>query len=503
MLVTPRTLAARARAFAAVLAISLFGPAQAARAATVSVNGDIRYQKLDGFGASVNAHSWDAGAAAPALSALDTMGVRIWRVIYDTSAWEATNDDADPAHFNWSEYDAWFSSPAFEEVWSTIGYLNQRGYGAGVMLDFVGPIPNWMGGAKLDVRLKDELVETLVAAAYYGRVRRDLHFGMFAPLNETDWDGIEGPQIGATDFADVMNRIAIRLDTLGLGDLALVGPDTAQGGSGGPYVRAMTAYPKLMAHVPGFATHNYTTDTNGLMDVIHGSSYPDRRGWVSETSSVTAAFSHLEQGVSAVLLFEGYDSVYEHAILAGRGTTAPNDAGPQPAALAYDQGVYTPRLEYYRWEQLFRFVRPGAVRVGVTTNASGVGCLAFAGPGVDELTVVGRNDGGSNQTLSISLTGVGSARTLHAYVTDQARKFIRLPDVSITSGAATFQAPANGMFTLTAPPAAPAAPLPAWALWVLGPALLCAGAAFVPRPSATDWRAGCMLDEPGRATRRG
>ena len=86
-----------------------------------------------------------------------------------------------------------------------------------------------MGGAALTpLACKDEFVETVVAAAYYGRITRGLKFGVLAPANETDWDGIEGPQIAADDYGDVMNRIAVRLDAIpGLADLKLIGPDTA------------------------------------------------------------------------------------------------------------------------------------------------------------------------------------------------------------------------------------------------------------------------------------
>ena len=94
----------------------------------VLIDGSKVDQTMDGFGASINPHSWDDGAVKPALALLDTMGVRIWRVCYDMMDWEATNDDDDPANFNWTSYNAIFSSPDFEELWSTIGYLNDKGY---------------------------------------------------------------------------------------------------------------------------------------------------------------------------------------------------------------------------------------------------------------------------------------------------------------------------------------------------------------------------------------
>ena len=98
-------------------------------------------QVIDGFGAAINAHSWDSGAAAAAIDLLETMGVRTWRVVYEMMDWESTNDNADPATFDWTAYTAIFTSAAFEELWSTISYLNSKGYGSTIILNFMGRLP--------------------------------------------------------------------------------------------------------------------------------------------------------------------------------------------------------------------------------------------------------------------------------------------------------------------------------------------------------------------------
>ena len=466
------------RLFVAVLLSAVVAsPGALAAPAKVTIDGATTYQAIDGFGVSINPHSWDGGAAVPALDLLRGMGVQIWRVSYDMTDWEATNDDADPAHFNWTSYNAIFTSPAFEELWSTVRYLNQNGFGTSVMLDFFGRVPAWMGGSALNPSSKDEFVETMLALVYYARFTRGLQFGLLAPLNETDWDGFEGPQVGAADFADVMNRIALRLDALGMADVRLVGPDTALSIDGtGPYLDAMVGYPKLMAHVNAIATHNYSEETTDMLAEIRATAYPARHRWVTETSSIFAAWSHLELGSSAVLMWEGYDSVYEHAILAGRGSVAPNDAGPQPAVLAYSGGVYTKRSSYYDWQQLFGFVAPGAVRIAASTSANGIHALAFRHPTTGRVTIVGRNDNASAQALSFSLSNVGSLSALNAYATNQDMDFSHLNDVAVVGGVATFTAPYNSIFTLTAMPGtltgSSAVPLPSWAAWSAGCALL-------------------------------
>ena len=83
-----------------------------------------------------------------------------------------------------------------------------------------------MGGPDLPVAMEEEWVETVASVAYYARNNRHVQFGLFAPNNETDWDGIEGIRMDRWQYARVMRKLAQRLDAIGLGDLRLVGPDT-------------------------------------------------------------------------------------------------------------------------------------------------------------------------------------------------------------------------------------------------------------------------------------
>jgi hypothetical protein len=40
---------------------------------------------------------------------------------------------------------------------------------------------------------------------YYGRVTQGLQFSMLAPMNETDWDGIEGPQVASAQYVRLLH----------------------------------------------------------------------------------------------------------------------------------------------------------------------------------------------------------------------------------------------------------------------------------------------------------
>ena len=421
---------------------------------TLAIDGSQSYQAIDGFGASANSASWKNGELRPAVDLLvDQLGATIWRVVIENGDWEATNDNADPAVFNWTYYNSVYTSPRLEALWSTIAYLNQKGISNGLMLNVMGPVAPWMGGSKINAAAEDEWVEMIASLAYYGRITRGLQFSMLAPLNETDWDGIEGPQVDQAQYVRVMRKLAQKLDGIGLSSLRLVGPDTAEIHIGiDGYMAAMIADSTVLAKVDHFAFHSYAGDSGGADAALKNYGLPNRNFWITETTNIDDILSHLTQGPSAVLVWDAYDSVYNHAILAGRGTTAPNDAGDGPALLAYDAttGLYTPRRGFYEAAQLFKFVPRGSRRIGAASSSSSLTAVAFLDQSGGRLTIVGRNTSTGARTLTGSLAGVPTVPSLALYQTTASSSLARGADVTVTSGAFSVQVAGSSVFTLTA-----------------------------------------------------
>jgi O-glycosyl hydrolase len=419
----------------------------------LTLNGNTRYQTIDGFGISANSLSWNNGELRPAIDRLhDEGGSTIWRVVIDMADWEATNDDSNPNNFNWAYYDTIYSSAKFEELWATMAYLNQKGVTNLLMLNFMGRGPSWLGGADLPTALEDEWVETVASAAYYARNNRHLQFGLFAPNNESDWDGIEGIRMDRWQHARVMAKLAAKLDAIGLGDLRLIGPDTAAIGAGvNDYLPSLMDEPTVMAKLDHFTFHNYAGDSGGADSAIRNSAYPSKNFWISEVSNIWDALTHLSQGPAAILVWDGYDSVYNHAILAGRGSSPPNDAGNGPALLSYSTStrLYTPRKAFYEFTQLFKFVPAGSVRIAATESSSNVTVYAFHHVASGRVTLVGRNAGSSNVTFSGTLTNLPTVPAFEFYRTTSSTNMERTSDVTVTGQTFSFSAPANGVFTLT------------------------------------------------------
>jgi hypothetical protein len=420
---------------------------------SLRIDGNQRFQTIDGFGVSANSASWNNGELRPAIDRLmDDGGSTIWRVIIEMADWEATNDDASPNTFNWTYYNTIYSSPRFEELWATLTYLNQKGVTNLLMLNFMGRGPTWLGGADLPVSMEDEWVETVASVAYYARNTRHIQFGLFAPNNESDWDGIEGIRMDRTQHARVMRKLAQKLDAIGLGDLRLIGPDTASVSLGvNDYLPSLMAEPTVMAKTDHFALHNYAGDAGGADNAIRNSAYPSRNFWMTEMSTFSDALALMSQGPAAILVWDGYDSVYNHAILAGRGSNPPNDAGNGPALLAYSTStrLYTPRTVFYEFAQLFKFVPAGSVRIAATESSSNVTMFAFHHAASGRVTVVGRNAGSSSVTFSGVLANLPAVPSFELYRTSSSQGMQRGTDVPVSSGAFSFVATGNSVFTLT------------------------------------------------------
>jgi|GEM_PF-2417661 len=439
-----------------------------AHAATVplAVNGAQHFQTMDGFGVSINSASWMNGALKPTLDTLANGGTTLWRVILDNADWEATNDNSDPATYNWTYYNSVYSSAKFQDLWNTIAYLNSKGFsGNNIVLSFMGPGPAWMGRDTLtdtDTN-RSEWVEMMASVAIYGRTLagptgQGVQFGQYAPSNESDNNcpaNHEGICMSGAMYGDVMNRLAIKLNAGGLSDLHILGPETAVVSRGtDDYMPAMMTYPTLMSKVDHFALHDYSGNTGGADTTIKNSAYPTKNLWMSEVSRFADAFPMVGQNAAAVMVWDGYDSVYNHPLLrcpVGQTcTTAPNDDGNGPALIQYSNGVYTPRKEYYQFEQLFKYVPAGAVRVAANQSASGVTTYAFTDPVSGRVTIVGYNSSASSVTFAGTLSGIATAvPSFEYYTTTSSADFARGADVPVSSNAFSVVAPAGGIFTLT------------------------------------------------------
>jgi hypothetical protein len=428
----------------------------AASGTAMTVNGSQTFQTMDGLGVNLNSLSWKNGESMPVLDMLvDTMGGQTWRVVFDMEDWESTNDNNDPTVANWSGangYNAIYGGAKFQNLWQTIRYLNSKGVTSRLAISLMGQTPSWIGGSNIKTNQEDEWVEMMATMLYWAKTNENLQFDMVDPLNETDYDGIEGPQVPVDQYVRLLQKLSVKLDGMGLSSLHFLGPSTASVSTGvGTFMPAMMANSTVINKVDHFGFHDYGGNTGSAANAIAGSAYPSRNFWMTETAAIPDVLSMIGQNASAVMFWDAYDSVYNHAILAGRGTTPPNDNTFAPPLIAYNTstGIYTPRQTFYQFAQISKFVQAGAIRVGA--SGSGVTFYAFRHPITGRVTIVGSNTGGSAITFNGTLSNVGTPSVFQFYRTDSSNNLARGADVVVTGGKFTFTAPANSYFTLASP----------------------------------------------------
>ncbi|MBC8125999.1 MAG: Ig-like domain-containing protein [Gloeobacteraceae cyanobacterium ES-bin-144] len=301
--------------------------------------------------------------------------------------------------------------------------------------------------------MEDEFIETMVSLLYYARNTERIQFKLISPLNETDTNGVEGPTMDAVQVASVLKKLALRLDAVGMSDVRFHVPEAA--GSMNPFFDEIVKDPVIMGKLDLWAIHKYGNSTDGAQTKISASAYPTKKFWVTETASFSNVLGQLDENPSGILIWDGFDSIYEHAIRAGRGSTPPNDSpGIEPPLISYNTTthLYTPRKGFYENAQLFKFVSQGAVRVSATNNDANLTTYAFQHPATGRLSIVGRNASGAAITVNGTLSNLPAAiSTLQFYRTNGSLDLARGSDVTVSSNAFSVSIPADTYFTLSSP----------------------------------------------------
>lgn len=451
------------------VAIMLSGAASAP-GAIITINGATTYQVIDGFGVNVNTTWWHKGAYGntdtlrPAIDMLiNDLGATIFRAVIEEMDWEAANDDADPHHFNWSYFNEVFTSARFQGVWNTLRYLNQKGIRDRLVISFMGTPPGWMGADHaISTAMEDEFVETIAALLYYARHTAGIQFTLVSPMNETEqvlkgW--YEGPNMtDAVQFVRVLTKLAAKLDAIGMNDIRFVAPDAASQSFFQSLLSEMVKDPLIMSKLCSWGVHNYGKDSGGYDRFIASSASRNKSFWVTETCGIANMFGQLGDNAGAYIFWDGFDSVYQHAIRHdSRWTTPPNDwcywmktdEGKPLIAYNLSTNSWTPRKQFYEHAQLFKYIAPGAVRIGATADRGKLAVYAFRNPD-GKVVIVGRSSGSGAIAVNGTMSSVSALSTLDFTYTTPTHDMMKGRSVAVNDGGAfSVTIPANCVFTLS------------------------------------------------------
>jgi O-glycosyl hydrolase len=436
----------------------------AAEPVTVSLTVDAtqRLQRVDGFGVNINSNQWNGGQLAPVLDTLiDTAGVRTWRGIVESfQDWEPAEDALAPPAIDSSIYRGLYEGPKFQSLWAVLGYLARRNQQQ-VVLNVMGAVPESLGRTVIRPDAEDRWAEMIASLVAYGRQIKGLPIRVVSPLNEVDLGFPEGPRVGPEQYARLMRKLLTRLDARGQQDLQIAPPDIASPGNAAAYFAPLLSDAGLMSRVAFFSLHDYSGYAGGARALIDASPYAGRELWMTEYSApcpgcdtgrqaadqwdfaadtVEQLIGYVEQGAASALIYDGYDSVYEHHQSIGHW-----------GLLSYDPagGAYAPRKRLFGAAQALRFVDPGMIHVGTTAGGDGIAAMAFIDPGGSALTIVGHNRTNQPMTIAGALTGITGVTALSVIETTPTRDLSRDADVAVQGGTFTFTVEPSSVFTAT------------------------------------------------------
>ena len=431
----------------------------------VKIDGAKIFQKIDGIGVNANTRSWNGEELKPALNLLiDSMHATVWRVIVETvEKWEDTNDNKDPFSFNWKYYNKLYSTPKFEKAWNMIAYLNERGITKNLMINFMGPVPAWMGKKTIKPGLEDEYVEMIVSFFYYARNTRHLQFGLVSPTNESDWHN-EGPELDEKQYALVFRKLIDRMAALGMDDVEYVGPDPADMKNGiRRYIPEMMKDTAIMKKLAHFGLHSYGGYYANADSALKNSLYPQSDFWITEwnawrdglddgklgvydytfaSQSVDQMLDLFQHGATSCIAWEAYDSYYEHHA---------------PSLFSYwgilgynaETKTYSPRKHFSSIRQVSKFLTPGSLQIGVAEQIDSFRILAFHDTASKKLMITGTNT--SNRAISIDATLDNLLPIDHfeMYTTNATTDLHRHGDIKVSAQTIHINVPARAIFTLT------------------------------------------------------
>lgn len=451
---------------------------------TIQIDGSKRFQTIDGFGVNANTESWNGDELKPALDMLlDSMNSTIWRVMVEVEkGGEEVNDNDDPFKFNWDYYNKLYETPHFQKVWNTVEYLNRHGITNGVMLNYMGRVPEWMGQSVIKPEYEDEFVEMQVSFLMYAKNVKHLLFGLFSPMNETDIKN-EGPTVKADQFARILRKLVDRMQANGLGNIKIVAPDAASMKTGiKSYLPALMADPVIMKKIAHWGLHSYGGYYAPVDSFIKKSGYPKIDWWLTEFNAwrngldagktdvkydynfagecVNHLLQLLKNGASGAIVWEGYDSYYQH----------PPGGWSLWGVLGYDRDTktYYPRKHLPALAQISRFVLPGSRHIGINgSEDKNVTVLAFNDTITGRITITGINRQDNPFNLKGSFANLPEIKSLEMYYTDSIRNLFKDNEVFVRDKAFSVTIPGKCLFTLT-------------------------GKVVRPKPEPSDWFAGDM-----------
>ncbi len=398
----------------------------------VRLNPQRRLQTIDGFGVNINSKYWDEGKLVPVMERLtDELGANLFRL----DAW-GKSDWMDPdgklgrrRALSPANLKRVYARPEFAAARDMGLWLNRRGIRPYITLS--GIVPEWMCGRD-GKTIRDFRSFAVMAASYAEWLKRKakVRYDFFGPFNETDLGPPEGPILGPAGYVRACEALLDEFDRRGLDDIRLV--VTEQAGYNLDYARAFARSPRVAHRVGVFSMHKYSDrPMHSIVPLLKRTALCGARLWMTEFgdldqtgekeweaawSSFRRLLALLNDGYQAAIFWDAFDNYHDHdASWTIYGLIRPGNR------------VYTPKKRYWALRHVFKFARPGFVRIAARSGSGKLPMVALMAPGGDALTIAGMNSNEHAVKLRIAGTDfpmLPKRARLRLYLTTQERNFI-------------------------------------------------------------------------------
>ncbi|NLE45168.1 MAG: hypothetical protein GX620_10635 [Chloroflexi bacterium] len=451
---------------------------------SVTLDAARTHQTIDGFGVNFNSKYWGAKSFDHVMDLLvDDLGATLFRVdIWGKSNWVDPEDAHNARVLNEETYRTIYQGEVFRKGWAAMRYLNERGIEP--YLTASGIVPTWMLGEDGKTLAEYDLFcEMLASMVDWARNREGLRFTYLGPLNETDIGEPEGPTVGASEYARVMEVLDRKLTERGLDDIRFVVPEQAHFNS--DYVTELLQNDRVRNRIGAVSMHTYFDYPVPLYaevaDLVRREMGSDARVWLGEYGdleqsgerewyvgwvSTRRLLDALEAGFSGGIFWDAFDNYHDH-----------NEAWTIYGLMRTGLFVYTPKKRYFAAKQVYRYVRPGFQRVEIETarpeastlasdspervdrgiETPGLRLMGFVSPDGSDFTLVGMNASDRGYFLDVRLEGCvpdKAARRAAYFRTTEREDCVRAGSQPLVSGefifaGANIEVPGQSIFTLT------------------------------------------------------
>lgn len=426
------------------------------------------FQTIDGFGSSsrvlTDPHVFDVNGPAPTMSRAQQDAVldalygelrltRIRPVQPDTAAGpppvgiEVANDNSDPSVTDLTRFT--FAGRRLDDHAALVARVKARG----VAVAWISPLNRepWMGvspGTE-DVAEYAEWLLAQVRRFRQGGGRLDY----LSIANEPSY--FRNRMSGAF-IRDVIKNLGPRLDAEGL-LVPFVVPDDLNASAGAAKAAIVLADPVARRYVGALATHLYEEPLDKLAAMRSLADRYDLPLWMSEYA--VGALSSLRLGGSSAARPLDW-ALLMHELLAGYDLSAIDYFWGYIGGRAADQGSliqlehdgatyrgFTRLKVFYYFGQYSRFIRPGALRVGMTSSNDSVKATAYYRGAAR--TIVAINPGSEAATTTLRAADLEGVARLALTRTSPTENWATPPAVPVSGTSVTVILPPHSVTTLT------------------------------------------------------